>query len=85
MPRVNIMLPDDLLEEIDRVAREEDMNRSKLLRTAVLAFFQLRAAQSERQKRQADIQRAMEIQDQLRQTIPSWDSLRALKEQREEM
>jgi len=85
MPRVNIMLPDDLLEEIDRVAREEGMNRSKLLRTAVLAFFQLRAAQNERQKRQADIQRAMDIQDQLRQTTPSWDSLRALKEQREEM
>jgi len=79
------MLPDDLLEQIDQVAKEEGMNRSKLLRTAVLAYFQLRESQSESQLRQADIQRAMAIQDQLRQNVPSWDSLKALKEQREEL
>ena len=85
MPRVNIMLPDDLLTRIDQVAREEDMNRSKLLRTAVLAYFELRAARDARQRRQADIQRAMSIQDQLRRSHPSWNALKALKEQREEV
>ena len=84
MPRVNVMLPEDLLEQIDQVAREEGMNRSKLLRTAVLAYFEQRRASSERLRRQNDIQRAMEIQDQLRRIIPPWDVIRALREQREE-
>jgi metal-responsive CopG/Arc/MetJ family transcriptional regulator len=83
MARVNIMLPDHLLAQIDQVAREEGMNRSKMLRTAVLAFFELRKAKNERQQRHADIERAMAIQDQLRQVAPPWDSLKALREQRE--
>jgi len=83
MPRVNVMLPEDLLARIDQVAREEGMNRSKLLRTAVLAYFAQREQRRQRQRRQADIQRAMDIQDRLRQAVPSWDPLRALREQRE--
>lgn len=84
MPRVNIMLPDDLLAQIDQVAREEGVNRSKLLRRAVLAYFNQRQVDSERHRRQTDIQRAMEIQDSLRQAVPPWDVVKALREQREE-
>jgi len=83
MPRVNVMLPEDLLARIDQVAREEGMNRSKLLRTAVLAYFAQREQRRQQQRRQADIQRAMDIQDRLRRAVPSWDPLRALREQRE--
>ena len=84
MPRINIMLPEDLLAQIDQVAREEGMNRSKLLRTAFLVYCRQREQNDQRLRRQADIQHAMEIQDRLRQTIPPWDALKALKEQREE-
>ena len=83
LPRVNVMLPEDLLAEIDQVAREEGMNRSKLLRTAVMVYFHQRAEQTKDKQRQDDIQRAMAIQDHLRQTIPSWDGLKILQEQRE--
>ena len=79
------MLPEDLLVRIDQAAREEGMNRSKLLRTAVLAYFELRANQQEHQNRQADIQRAMAIQDELRQAFPSWDPAQSLREQREKV
>jgi metal-responsive CopG/Arc/MetJ family transcriptional regulator len=84
MPRVNIMLPQDLLVRIDQVAQHEGMNRSKLLRTAVLAFFSMRDASNQRLRRRTEIQQAMEIQDQLRQAVPPWDPLKALREQREE-
>ncbi len=78
------MLPDDLLAQIDRVARDEGINRSKLLRKAFLTYSEIRNAQSQQQLRQDDIQKAMAIQDQLRQDVPSWDPQRALQEQREE-
>jgi len=76
------MLPEDLLEQMDRVAREEGMNRSQLIRQAFLAFLEQRAQSDERRRRQADIQRAMELQDRLRQNLPAWDALKTLREQR---
>lgn len=82
MPRVNIMLPEDILEQMDQVAGEEGMNRSQLIRQAFLAFLEQRAHNDERRQRQADIQRAMELQDRLRQNQPPWDTIRALREQR---
>ena len=39
MARVNVMLPDDLLGQIDHVAEQEGVNRSKLLRLAVMAYL----------------------------------------------
>ncbi len=84
MPRVNIMLPEDLLEQMDQVAAEEGMNRSQLIRTAVLAYFNQRAETDQRRQRQADIQRAIDIQDHLRQSIVPWNAIEVLREQREE-
>ena len=84
MPRVNIMLPDDILALIDQMAREEGMNRSQLLRTAALSYFAQRTANQEHNRRQADIQRAIDIQDHLRQSRPTWNATQSLREQREE-
>ena len=44
MARVNIMLPDDLLERIDQVAQQEGVSRSKLLRLAFMAYCQQKEA-----------------------------------------
>ncbi len=77
------MLPDDLLKQIDQVAREEGVNRSKLLRTAVLAYFSEREDHKQKEKRRDDIRRAKEIQDQLRRETAPWDSLAALQRERQ--
>lgn len=84
MQRVNIVLPDDLLAQMDQVASAEGMNRSQLVRTAVLAYFQLRAEDDQRRQRQAEIHQAMEIQDHLRQSTGSWDAGKILREQRQQ-
>ena len=56
MPRVNIMLPDDLLKKMDQVAEEVSMNRSQLVRTAVLAYFdQLRDTLKEEESVQFNV------------------------------
>jgi metal-responsive CopG/Arc/MetJ family transcriptional regulator len=82
MPRVNIMLPDEILAQMDQVADQEGMNRSQLIRQAFLVYLERRAEDDQRLQRQADIQKAMELQDRLRQKLPPWDSLKTLREQR---
>lgn len=82
MPRVNIVLPDEVLADMDQVAREEGLNRSQLIRVAFQVFTEKRAENNERRIRQADIQRAMEIQDALRRSATSWDPLQVLRDQR---
>lgn len=83
MPRVNIMLPDEILAQMDQVADQEGLNRSQLIRQAFLVYLERRAEDDQRQQRQADIQKAMELQDRLRQKLPPWDALKTLREKRQ--
>ena len=85
MARVNVMLPDELLGQIDHVAEQEGVNRSKLLRLAVMAYFELRDDSQERERRRIEINHAMEIQDALRKEIGPWDPLKALRFERQEV
>ena len=85
MARVNVMLPDDLLGQIDHVAEQEGVNRSKLLRLAVMAYFDQLEDSQEREKRRTEIRHAMEIQDALRREIEPWDPLKALRAERQEV
>lgn len=85
MARVNVMLPDELLGQIDHVAEQEGVNRSKLLRLAVMAYFEQREYSQERERRRIEINHAMEIQDTLRKEIGPWDPLKALRVERQEL
>ena len=78
------MLPDDLLGQIDHVAEQEGVNRSKLLRLAVMAYFNQRENSQERERRRTEIRHAMEIQDALRREIEPWDPLNTLRAERQE-
>ena len=84
MARVNVMLPDDLLGQINHVAEQEGVNRSKLLRLAVMAYFNQRENSQERERRRTEIRHAMEIQDALRREIEPWDPLKTLRAERQE-
>lgn len=82
MSRVNITLPDNLLEQMDRSAQEEGISRSKLIRVAVHSYFELREQERRRAQRGRDIQRAIELQDELRGSTPPWDGIAELRRQR---
>ena len=84
MPRVNVVLPQKMLDELDEVVRLEGLNRSKLLRSAIELFFRHRLEESKRQRRQADIQQAIQIQDELRGDGDSWDALKTLRDGRDD-
>ena len=83
MARVNIMLPDDLLERINQVAQQEGVSRSKLLRLAFVAYCQQREATYEYQRKQAAIEHGMTLQDSLRKKSLPWDSLKILRAERQ--
>ena len=83
MARVNIMLPDDLLERIDQVAQQEGVSRSKLLRLAFVAYCQQREATYEYQRKQAAIEHGMTLQDSLRKKALPWDPLKILRAERQ--
>lgn len=82
MARVNIMLPEDLLLRIDQAAEQEGLNRSKLIRLAFMAYCEQREAAYNHQRRQADIEHGMALQDSLRSEVPGWDTLKVLREER---
>ena len=82
MARVNIMLPDDLLERIDLVAAQEGLNRSKLIRLAFLAYCEQREESFKRERRQADIEHGMALQDSLRSEVPAWDTMTVMRQER---
>jgi len=84
MPRVNVVLPDELLAEMDQVATEEGLNRSQLVRVAFQSFVQQRSENSQRLQRQADIERAIEMQDRLRRSVDAWDPMEVLRQQRQD-
>ena len=73
-----------MLDELDEVVRREGLNRSKLLRSAVELFFRHRLEESARKRRQADIQQAIRIQDELRGGGDTWDALSALRDGRDD-
>lgn len=84
MPRVNVVLPDELLAQMDQVASEEGLNRSQLVRVAFQSFVQQRSENSQRLQRQADIERAIEMQDRLRRSVDAWDPMEVLRQQRQD-
>ena len=83
MPRVNVVLPQQMLDDLDEVSRLEGSNRSKLLRAAIELFFQHRSEASEHKRRQADIAQAIQMQDELRGEGNSWDAIQVLRDGRD--
>jgi metal-responsive CopG/Arc/MetJ family transcriptional regulator len=72
--KVMVSLPEDLLAEVDRVAKEEDRNRSELLREAVRLYLEVRR-----------VRKAVAIQDALarQDTLEDWDSTAEIRRWRE--
>lgn len=72
--KVMVSLPEELLAEVDRVAKEEDRNRSELLREAVRLYLEVRKV-----RKAAAVQDALALQD----TVENWDSTAEVRRWRE--
>ena len=83
MVRINTVFQEDILEEIDSIAKEEGKSRSALLREAakklIREYQQMKAEENRREK----IKRAIEVQNSLRKKSGRWDAVAELRKRRE--
>jgi len=67
--KINVSMPKDMLEELDRVARESHTSRSAFLAQAVKDYLEKLEEERKREKRR---KAAAEI-DRLREKFGGWD------------
>ena len=84
MTKVNISIPQDILEEIDSLSEEEKMTRSELLRTAFKTYREFLSEKKKEKKKQESIEKAIQIQDEIRSYIGDIDLIQELRKWRDE-
>jgi len=83
MLKINITLPSQFLEKVDRTAKEEGYSRSELLRRAVETYWDVRKQKIADRKRAQNIKEAMRIQERLRKKGGKWDGVAEIRKWRE--
>ena len=83
MAKINISIPREILEEIDKLSREENMSRSELLRKAFKTYVEVISEKKKEQEKQREIEKAIRLQDEIRDTIGSVDLIEDLRKWRE--
>jgi hypothetical protein len=83
MPKINISLSKDILDEMDSVGREENLTRSELLRRAFITYREVLALRREEDKKRLAISEAIKIQDEIRSILGEADLTKDLSAWRE--
>jgi metal-responsive CopG/Arc/MetJ family transcriptional regulator len=85
MIRVNVVLTEELVEQLDLIARQEHKNRSEVLREAAAAKIEeYRRELAEKELRERR-QRAVAVQDRLRERIGDWDGTAQIRDWRDRL
>jgi metal-responsive CopG/Arc/MetJ family transcriptional regulator len=83
MVRINTVFHEDLIEEIDRIAKEEGKSRSRILREAAHQLIKDYQRQRSEEIRMKKVRQAITIQNRLRKKSGKWDSVSELRKWRE--
>jgi metal-responsive CopG/Arc/MetJ family transcriptional regulator len=83
MVRINITLPEDLLKQIEQMAKTEKINRSEFFRRAVITYQQIKKEEQTKERRKQAIKKAIRLQNRLREDTPAWNGVKALRKARE--
>jgi len=81
--RINTVFQEDLIEKIDRIAKEEGKSRSRILREAANKLIEDYQRQKSEEIRMKKVRQAITIQDRLRKKSGKWDSVSELRKWRE--
>jgi metal-responsive CopG/Arc/MetJ family transcriptional regulator len=81
--RINALLSDELVKALDVIAQEERKSRSQLLREGAERIIAEYERKREEERRCAQIQHAMAIQDQLREKAGTWDGVAEIRKWRD--
>ena len=83
MVRIYIVFPKDIIEEIDRIAKEEGKSRGRLLRDAAQSYIKQYQIQKAEEMKRKKIKTSMVVQDRIRQKSGKWDSVSELRKWRD--
>ncbi len=83
MVRINAVLSEEIVEQLDNLAREEHKNRSELLREAAENLIAEHRRRQEEERRRARLERAVAAQDRLRNKSGAWDGVAEVRKWRE--
>lgn len=83
MAKVNISIPDEILEELDNKRKEGKINRSEFLKRAAKTYLQVLEDEKAEEEKRTGIEKAIEIQDKIRNKIGKWDAVEELRKLRE--
>jgi metal-responsive CopG/Arc/MetJ family transcriptional regulator len=73
MARVNVFLNDQLLDEINRQAKEEGINRSALIQAAVEKYIEAKRRGRQEAQKRGKMQDASRKMDALAKKLGEWD------------
>ena len=82
--KINISIPQEVLDEIDRVSKEENLSRSELLRLAFKIYLDVLKEGRREKKKQKRIEKAIQVQDEIRDAIGDVDLIKELRKWRDE-
>jgi len=83
MMRINVMLSEDIIEQLDEISRAEKKNRSELLREAALRLIEDYRQMIAEEKRRERIKKAITLQDTIRKKSGKWNGMKELRKWRE--
>lgn len=83
MARINMVLPGDLLEQIDRAATEDNLSRSGLIQEAARVYLARRREEREAAERLARRQKAAVEMDRLAEKFGKWDGVKIVRQFRD--
>jgi metal-responsive CopG/Arc/MetJ family transcriptional regulator len=83
MVRINAVLREDIVEELDIIAKEEHKNRSELLREAAEKLIAEHRLRREEELRRARLERSVATQERLREKSAGWDGVAEVRKWRD--
>ena len=83
MLRVNAIFEEAFLKLMSRVAREEHVSRSELIRKAVADYLNRHEQRRQEEKRRMAVEQAVVVQDALRQKAGTWDGVAEIRRWRD--
>ena len=79
MARVNVLLKDELLREINTEAKDERISRSALIQTAIEEYLQAKRKKREEEERRKEMQEASRRMDELAKELGDWDGVSIIR------
>ena len=83
MVRINAVLSEEIVEELDSIGREAHKNRSELLREAAERLITEHRLKKENELRMARLEKAVATQERLREKSTGWDGVAEVRKWRE--